>query len=284
MIERCCGEGQKGKGYKASGRVYHGEENSRESKKDVAAKKDWDSYQWKVNVFKGKLEDSNTQLAQSLRVISARDRELEIFKDDLEEAEQKFYDEGFNDAEHSGRKVVFNSRWLGFPEGWMATVNAFDLPSSSPFRDPSQVPMPEDPIGAQVKETSVMEEENSLSMQELAEQIGAHTKVIDLENPIPPNSPEGFEARPTQFPQFSKKFSPSLPLLDKMLLLRYTLLFCIYIFLCYFMICLTVCLLFCKENNFLLFGLKFVECFKYFIVTFVFVWIYSIFYLCIISN
>ena len=32
-------------------------------KKDVAAKKDWDSYQWKVDVFKGKLEDSNTQLS-----------------------------------------------------------------------------------------------------------------------------------------------------------------------------------------------------------------------------
>ena len=29
-------------------------------KKDVAVEKDWDFYQWKVDVFEGKLEDSNT--------------------------------------------------------------------------------------------------------------------------------------------------------------------------------------------------------------------------------
>lgn len=39
-----------------------------------------------------------------------------------------------------------------------------------------------------------MEEKNSLSMQELTEQIGAHIEVIDLENPILPNALEGFEA------------------------------------------------------------------------------------------
>lgn len=29
-------------------------------KKDVAAEKDWDLYQWKVDVFEGKLKDTNT--------------------------------------------------------------------------------------------------------------------------------------------------------------------------------------------------------------------------------
>lgn len=29
-------------------------------KKDVAVEKDWDFYQWKVDVFEGKLEDTNT--------------------------------------------------------------------------------------------------------------------------------------------------------------------------------------------------------------------------------
>ena len=71
-----------------------------------------------------------------------------MLRDDLEEVEQKFYDEGFDDAKHSSQKLIFDSRWKGFLKGWMAIVNAFDLPSSSPFRDLSQVPMPKDPVGA----------------------------------------------------------------------------------------------------------------------------------------
>lgn len=57
----------------------------------IATEKDKDSYQHKVSVLEGKLEDSDTQLAQALSVISSRDKELESLKADLEEAEQKYY-------------------------------------------------------------------------------------------------------------------------------------------------------------------------------------------------
>ena len=51
--------------------------------------------------------------------------------------EQNFYDRGFNDVEHLSQLVVFESCRMGFMEGWMATVGAFNLPKTSPFRDPN---------------------------------------------------------------------------------------------------------------------------------------------------
>lgn len=76
----------------------------------------------------------------------------------------------------------------------MAAVNALNLPSSSPFRDSSQVPLLEDPMEGHIEEAPAMEEEDSPSMRELAEHIEAHTEVIDLDNSIPPNTHEGSEA------------------------------------------------------------------------------------------
>lgn len=43
------------------------------------------------------------------------------------------------------------------------------------------------------KECPVVEEEDIPSMQELVEQVESHTKVIDLDNSIPLNTPEGME-------------------------------------------------------------------------------------------
>nr|POE71696.1 hypothetical protein CFP56_48599 [Quercus suber] len=73
----------------------------------------------------------------------------------------------------------------------MAAVNVLNLPSFSPFRDLSQVSLLEDPMDTHVEVEPVMEEEDNPSMRELAEQIEAHTKVIDLDNLIPSNAPEG---------------------------------------------------------------------------------------------
>ena len=91
-----------------------------------------------------------------------------MLKANLEEAEQKFYNEGFDDAKCFGRKVIFDTWQKGFLEGWMAAVNALDLPPSSSFRDPGQVPLPEDPVEAPVEETLMMEEDSS-TMRELVE-------------------------------------------------------------------------------------------------------------------
>ncbi|KAF3970438.1 hypothetical protein CMV_005871 [Castanea mollissima] len=52
----------------------------------------------------------------------------------LKQVEQLFYDMGFNEA------------WqMGFMQGWMATMEAMNLLETTPFRDPTQVPLPDDP-------------------------------------------------------------------------------------------------------------------------------------------
>ena len=77
-------------------------------------------------------------------------------------------------------------------DGWMAATEAINLPLSSPFRDPNQVPLLENPpTEVQTEEQPVVEEEDSLSMRELVEQIESHTEVIDLHIPNLPIAPEG---------------------------------------------------------------------------------------------
>ena len=59
--------------------------------------------------MKGKLEELDTKLAQALSVISIRDRELEAIWANLEQAVQKYYDVGFDDAERSSKVVIFEA-------------------------------------------------------------------------------------------------------------------------------------------------------------------------------
>ena len=59
----------------------------------------------------------------------------------MEQAEQKFYDAGFDDAKRSAAVVIKEANLKGFIEGWMVVFNAISLPLTSPFRDSSQVPL-----------------------------------------------------------------------------------------------------------------------------------------------
>ncbi|KAL0001499.1 hypothetical protein SO802_015280 [Lithocarpus litseifolius] len=68
----------------------------------------------------------------------------------------------------------------------MVTINALDLPFSSSFRDPSQVPLLEDLVEAPVEETLVIEEDSS-PMRELVGQIEAHIEATRPQSdPVPP--------------------------------------------------------------------------------------------------
>ena len=70
-------------------------------------------------------------------------------------------------------------------------MKAMNLLETSPFRDPTQVPLPDNhPIQAQIKgRLAVGEEEeeedgeDSHNKRELAEQIDSHIMVVDLDNP-----------------------------------------------------------------------------------------------------
>ena len=60
----------------------------------------------------------------------------------------------------------------------MAVVDALNFPKTSPFRDPDQVPLPDDPpVQAWTREGPFAKGE-----EELAQQIDSHIVVVDLEN------------------------------------------------------------------------------------------------------
>lgn len=81
----------------------------------------------------------------------------------------------------------------------MAAVNAIYLSDSSPFRDPSQIPLPNNlPIQAKAEKQPEEEDDEeggeSPSLVELAERIDSHVEMIDLENSATNVVPEGLNA------------------------------------------------------------------------------------------
>lgn len=119
------------------------------------------------------------RLVEAESIISARDKEIAKLKAALEESENKWYNMGFADTKNSAKLVMFQSRKYRFEEGWMAAVLAMGVPEDSPFRDADQIPYPEPPLPAQNPTNA--DEEDTLSMRELVQEIDTHTELIDLE-------------------------------------------------------------------------------------------------------
>ena len=95
-------------------------------------------------------------------------------------AEQKWYNEGFADAEKSVEPVVAQARNLGFEAGWFAALQALGVPEDSHLKDPGQIPFPS-PVTAVQDTPAAIDEEETTSMRELVEQIDAHAEPEDME-------------------------------------------------------------------------------------------------------
>jgi len=54
----------------------------------IIAERAWDSAKWKVGVLEGKLEDSNSKLAEAISLVLARDKELTDLKGTIKQIEQ----------------------------------------------------------------------------------------------------------------------------------------------------------------------------------------------------
>ena len=80
-------------------------------------------------------------------------------------------------------------------------MNTLNLLEDSPFRDASQVPLPEDPpVNTQdddQEEESKDERDDNPGMRELSEQIDAHVVVLDEENPSSTIPTDAQSAEPT---------------------------------------------------------------------------------------
>lgn len=76
--------------------------------------------------------------AESLNLTQAD--EIADLKAALEACKNKWYNEGFADAENSVELVIIQTRKLGFEEGWLAALQAVGVPEVSLLRNPDQIP------------------------------------------------------------------------------------------------------------------------------------------------
>ena len=121
------------------------------------------------------------KLAETISLNTANAEELADLRAALPAAEQKWYNEGFADAENSAEPVVARAQNLGFEAGWFTALQAMGVPEDSQLRDLGQIPFPS-PVAAIQDTPAAVDEEETASMRELVEQIDAHAE------------PEGMEA------------------------------------------------------------------------------------------
>ena len=140
--------------------------------------------------LEGKLGEVEMKLTQAERLIFAQNKEMADLKATVAKSEDKFYNMGFANAENSKEPIMVESQWYRFRDGWMAAVNAMGLLEDYAFRDLEQIPYPEGLICPSVQTTNRLEEEDSLSMRELVEEIDSHAKVIELDGSTNPTAVE----------------------------------------------------------------------------------------------
>lgn len=127
-----------------------------------------------------KQNETEVKLAEATSLNTSNAEDLADLRAALAAAEQKWYNEGFADAERSVEPVVSQARNLGFEAGWFAALQALGVPENSHLRDPGQIPFPS-PVTAVQNPLAAVDEEETASMRELVEQIDAHAEPEDME-------------------------------------------------------------------------------------------------------
>ena len=89
-----------------------------------------------------KQNEMDLKLVEAISLNTAQAEELADLRATLEVCEEKWYNEGFVDAENSAKPVVNQVRRLGFKAGWFAALQVLGVLEDSPVRDPSQIPFP----------------------------------------------------------------------------------------------------------------------------------------------
>ena len=89
-----------------------------------------------------KQNETEVKLAEAISLNTANAEELANLRTALAAAEQKWYNEGFVDAENSAEPVVARARNLRFEAGWFVALQAMGAPEDSHLRDPGQIPFP----------------------------------------------------------------------------------------------------------------------------------------------
>ena len=149
-------------------------------KKAAAAKKNRALAEKRSTELLAKKNETYVKLAEAISLNTTQAEELADLRAALGACEEKWYNEGFADAENSIEPVVTQARKIGFEVGWFAALKALKVPEDSPLRDPSQIPFPSTTAAIQDPPVPI-EEEDTSSMKELVEQIDAHVEPDNAE-------------------------------------------------------------------------------------------------------
>ena len=149
-------------------------------KKAVAVEKNRALAEKRSAKLLAKQNEIDVKLAKAISLNTAQAEELADLRAALEACEEKWYNEEFADAENSVKPIVNQARKMGFEAGWFATLQVLRVPEDSPLRDPGQIPFPS-PVAAMQNPPTPIEEEETVSIRELVEQIDAHAELDDTE-------------------------------------------------------------------------------------------------------
>ena len=139
-------------------------------KKVAAAEKNRALAEKRCAELLAKQNETEVKLAEAISLNTSNVEELADLRAALAACEQKWYNEGFADAEKSAEPVVAQARNLGFEAGWFTALQALGVPEDSHLRDPGQIPFPS-PVTAMQDPLAAVEEEETASMRELVETI-----------------------------------------------------------------------------------------------------------------
>jgi len=105
-------------------------------KKAAAAEKNRALAEKRCAELLAKQNETDVKLAEAVSLNTSQAEELTNLRVALEACEEKWYNEGFVDAENSAEPMVNQARRLGFEAGWFAALQALGVPEDSPLRDP----------------------------------------------------------------------------------------------------------------------------------------------------
>ena len=105
-------------------------------KKAQTFEKAWALAEKRLAEMDMKLGGTELKLAEAESLNLALADEIANLKAALEACEEKWYNEGFVDAENSVEPIVYQARRHGFGEGWMAALQAIEVPNDSSLRNP----------------------------------------------------------------------------------------------------------------------------------------------------
>ena len=104
--------------------------------KAVAAEKNRALAKKRFTKLLAKQNKTDVKLAEVISLNTAQAKELADLKAALEAYEEKWYNEGFAEAENSTEPVVNQAQRLGFEAGWFVALQILGVPEDSPLRDP----------------------------------------------------------------------------------------------------------------------------------------------------